>query len=83
MLSRIGSALVFSKFDMKIGFWQLSTKEEDGLKTAFSVPIRHYEWNVMPFCIENSPYKLQIFMDNAFKPYFELLLVYIDDLLVF
>jgi hypothetical protein len=43
----------------------------------------HYEWNVMPFGLKNAPAKFQRVMDNTLKPYFDWLIVYIDDILVF
>ena len=43
LLKRIAGAKVFSKFDMKSGFWQIGIKEDDRHKTTFVVPHRHYE----------------------------------------
>lgn len=57
--------------------------EEDKFKTAFSIPAGHYEWNVMPFGLKNAPSKFQKVMDDIFKPYFDWLLIYIDDVLIF
>ena len=49
LLDRLHEATIFSKFDMKSGFWQIQIDEKDRYKTAFTVPFSHYEWNVMPF----------------------------------
>ena len=68
---------------MKSRFWKVSIKEEDRFKTSFSIPSGHYEWNVMPFGLKHAPSKLQKVMDQVFKPYFDWLIVYIDDILVF
>jgi len=43
LLARIAGAKVFSKFDMKSGFWQVAINEDDKFKTAFSVPAGNYE----------------------------------------
>ena len=43
LLSRVHNATVFSKFDMKSGFWQIQIDEKDKYKTAFTVPFGHYE----------------------------------------
>ena len=83
LLARIAGAKIFSKFDMKSGFWQVAIKEEDKFKIAFSIPAGHYEWNVMPFGLKHVPSKFQKVMDSIFKPYFKLLIVYIDDILIF
>lgn len=49
LITRILGAKIFSKFDMKFGFWKVSIKEKDWFKTAFTVSLGHYEWNIMPF----------------------------------
>jgi hypothetical protein len=43
LLSRIYNATIFSKFDIKSGFWQIQINEEDKYKTVFTVPFGHYE----------------------------------------
>lgn len=37
----------------------------------------------MPFGLKNAPSKFQRVMDDALKPYFDWLIIYIDDILVF
>jgi hypothetical protein len=83
LLTRIAGAQIFSKFDLKSGFWQVAIDEKDKFKTAFNVPAGHYEWNVMPFGLKHAPSKFQRVMDEAFQAYFEWLIVYIDDILIF
>ena len=55
LVNRLNKAVVFSKFNMKSGFWQVQIKESDRYKTAFTTPFGHYEWNVMPFGLKNAP----------------------------
>ena len=57
LVNRLSKAVVFSKFDMKSGFWQIQINESDRYKTAFTTPFGHYEWNVMPFGLKNAPSK--------------------------
>jgi len=57
LLNRLYKARIFSKFDMKLGFWQIQIVESDCYKTAFTVPFGHYKWNVMPFDLKNAPSK--------------------------
>ncbi|KAJ9130051.1 hypothetical protein P3X46_035046, partial [Hevea brasiliensis] len=44
LLQKLHSAFVFSKFDMKSGFWQIQIDPKDRYKTAFTVPFGQYEW---------------------------------------
>ena len=83
LLDRLQSAVIFSKFDMKSGYWQIQVEEKDRYKTAFVVPFGHYEWNVMPFGLKNAPSEYQNIMNDIFNPYSNFCIVYIDDVLVF
>ena len=55
LVHRLSDAIVFSKLYMKFGFWQVQISETDKYKTTFTIPFRHYEWNVMPFGLKNAP----------------------------
>ena len=83
LLNRLYDSRVFSKFDMKSGFWQIQIKEEDRYKTTFTVPFGHNEWNVMPFGLKNAPSEFQRIMNDILNPYSSFTIVYIDDVLVF
>ena len=48
-------AQIFSKFDLKAGFWQLGISPVDRPKTAFCIPDAHYQWTVMPFGLKVAP----------------------------
>jgi hypothetical protein len=83
LLERLQSAVIFSKFDLKSGYWQIQIEEKDRYKTAFVVPFGHYEWNVMPFGLKNAPSEFQNIMNEIFSPYSDYCIVYIDDILIF
>ena len=53
LFSKLAHANVFSKFDLKSGFWQLGISPEDRYKTAFVVPQGQYQWKFMPFGLTN------------------------------
>lgn len=55
LFSKIGKCNVFSKFDLKSGFWQIGIFPADRYKTAFVVPQGQYQWRVMPFGLKNAP----------------------------
>lgn len=56
IFAQISKSKIFSKFDLKSGFWQVGIKEPDKWKTAFSVPEGHFEWKIMPFGLINTPF---------------------------
>ena len=64
LVNRLSRAVVFSKFDMKSGFWQIQIRESDKYKTTFTTPFRHYEWNVTPLGLKNAPSKFQNIMNE-------------------
>jgi len=81
--NRLYAAKIFPKFDMKSKFWQIQIAEQDRYKIAFTVPFGHYDWNVMPFGLKNTPSEFQNIMNDIFTPYTAFIIVYIDDILVF
>ena len=83
LINRLYNATIFSKFDMKSRFWQIQIKEEDKHKTAFIVLFGHYEWNVMPFGLQNAPSEFQNIMNDIFNNYTKFSKVYIDDAVIF
>ena len=79
----LSEVVLFSKFDMKSGFWQVQISENDKYKTAFTASFGHYEWNVMPFGLKNAPSEFQNIMNDIFNPFIHFTIVYIDDVLVY
>ena len=75
LLDRLQNAIIFSKFDLKSGFWQIQITEKDRYKTAFTVPFGHYEWNVLPFGVKNGPSEFQHIMNDIFNQYTDFLYV--------
>ena len=76
-------AKVFSKFDLKAGFWQLGIDPSDRHKTAFCIPTGHYQWTVMPFVLKVAPSLFQKAMTKIFESILHHTLVYNDDILLF
>ncbi|KAH9716953.1 hypothetical protein KPL71_021645 [Citrus sinensis] len=77
------NAIIFSKFDLKSGFWQLGIDPAERYKTAFCIPNAHYQWTVLPFGLKTAPSIFQKVMTQIFQPLLHHTLVYIDDLLLF
>ena len=83
LFSCLHNAKVFSKFDLKAGFWQLDIHPEDRYKTGICIPDHHYQWRVMSFGLKVAPSLFQKVMIKVFEPMLPSALVYIDDVLLF
>ena len=83
LVQRLSDAVVFSKFDMKSGFWQIQISESDKYKTTFTTPFGHYEWNLMPFGLKNAPSEFQNIVNDIFNSFSHFTIVYIDHVLVY
>ena len=80
LFDHLKGARVFSKIDLRSGYYQLCVKDVDVLKTTFRTYYGHYEFLVIPF-------ELAAFMDlmnRVFHPHFDqFVVVFIGDILVY
>ena len=81
LINSIQKSKIFSKFDCKSGFWQIKMYHDSIEWTAFTCPLGHYEWLVMPFGLKNAQSIFQRKMDTIFNQYKNFVCVYIDDIL--
>ena len=84
MFDRLGGAKVFSKIDLKSGYWQMPMRQEDIPKTAFKTRYGLYESLVVPFGVTNAPAQFMNLMNDLLQDFLdEFVLVFLDDILVY
>ena len=77
-------ARIFSKIDLRSGYFQLRIHPENIPKTAFTCKYGLYEYTVMSFGLTNAPAFFMHLMNMVFMDYLDVFMViFIDDILIF
>ena len=84
LFDQLKGASVFSKIDLRLGYYQLRVKDVDVPKIYFRTRYGHYEFLVMLFRFTNAPAAFMDFTNGVFHPYLDqFVVVFIDDILVY
>ncbi|KAI5145376.1 hypothetical protein NEPAR06_2421, partial [Nematocida parisii] len=85
MIEKMQGARYFTIIDLKDGYFQIQTREEDRHKTAFRIMGKTYEYCSMPMGYKNAPMIFQEMMDRLLKKLIwkNKVAVYMDDIVVY
>ena len=83
LIDCIGNAKVFTKLDLRWGYNNVCIKEGDGWEAAFTCQDGAFEPLVMFFGLCNLPGMFQTMMNEIFHDMAVVVMVYIDDILIF
>ncbi|KAA3461934.1 Retrotransposon protein [Gossypium australe] len=84
LFNQLKGASVFSKIDLRLGYYQLKVKDSNVPKTAFCTCYCHYEFLVVPFGLTNVPAAFMDLMICIFQPYLDqIVAVFINYILIY
>lgn len=83
-LEQLWEATIYTKFDLWSAYNLIRIKEGDEWKTAFFTTRGHYEYQIMPYGLANSPAVFQSLINEIFRDLLnQYVIAYIDDILIY
>ena len=81
---QLRGARVYSKIDLRTGYYKLRVREADIPKTTFRTRYGHFEFTVMSFELTNAPTTFMNLMHRVFQPYLDqFVVVFVGDILIY
>jgi len=83
LCSRLSKATIFTKLDLKNGYYLIRMAEGEEWKNAFKRRYGLYEYTVMPFGLCNAPSTFQSMINDGFCDMLDVgVIAYMDDILI-
>ena len=82
IFAKVKDAKVFSKLDMKNGYWQIPLSKESQTLTTFNTPVGRYMYKRMPFGISSANEIFQRKVSQAYEGLTGVITMF-DDILVY
>ena len=84
LFDQLKGSVVYSKIDLRSGYYQLRIRDADVVKTVFRIRYGYFEFFVMFFGLTNVSAVFMDLMNRVFSEYIDrFVIVFIDDILVY